>query len=296
MTFFLKFIVCSAVWLVLAPFGELFSNQNNKEGENIFKTVCMVCHTIGKGRLVGPDLKDVHNRRSEIWLKKFIISSNQMVKSGDKEAVEIFNEYNGMPMPDHVFSDTQLLALIEYIKLESALFNTDTKKNSKNMLELGNSIVNVPNKVKLKQNDINFGQDLFTGIHKFEKLGPACSSCHNVNISNVITGGSLAVDLTSVYSRMNDAGVASIIKSPPFPVMNKAYKDRNLNSDEVFALQAFLQNVNNSSNSSMHYSKKLFGAGISGVLLLFGLFSIIWGNRKRECVNEDIYNRQIKSE
>ena len=28
-----------------------------------FKTNCMSCHTIGGGRLVGPDLKDVSQRR-----------------------------------------------------------------------------------------------------------------------------------------------------------------------------------------------------------------------------------------
>ena len=33
-----------------------------------FKKLCISCHTIGGGRIVGPDLKDVHERKDRAWL------------------------------------------------------------------------------------------------------------------------------------------------------------------------------------------------------------------------------------
>ena len=37
-----------------------------------FKTSCSSCHTIGGGRLTGPDLKDVGKRKDRAWLVRFI--------------------------------------------------------------------------------------------------------------------------------------------------------------------------------------------------------------------------------
>ncbi|MCB0429847.1 MAG: cytochrome c, partial [Flavobacteriales bacterium] len=37
-------------------------SQAQPNGEEIFKANCKSCHTIGKGPLIGPDLKDVETR------------------------------------------------------------------------------------------------------------------------------------------------------------------------------------------------------------------------------------------
>ncbi|OQX81108.1 MAG: hypothetical protein B6D61_01150, partial [Bacteroidetes bacterium 4484_249] len=76
---------------------------------------CGACHSIGKGRLVGPDLKGVTERRDEAWLISFIRSSQTMVKNGDAEAVKIFDEYK-IPMPDNNLSDDQIKGILNYIK------------------------------------------------------------------------------------------------------------------------------------------------------------------------------------
>ena len=44
-------------------------------GEQIFQATCFACHTIGGGRLVGPDLAGVHERLSQEWLESFVKSS-----------------------------------------------------------------------------------------------------------------------------------------------------------------------------------------------------------------------------
>lgn len=85
-------------------------------GEKLFKTYCTACHTIGKGKLVGPDLKGVETRRKEDWLIKFIKSSQTMVKAGDAQAVKVFNDYGKIPMPDQNLSDAEIKSIIGYIK------------------------------------------------------------------------------------------------------------------------------------------------------------------------------------
>ncbi len=77
---------------------------------------CKACHTIGGGRLVGPDLKGVTDKYPQEWLIKFIQNSQAMVKAGDKRAVKIFNEYSKIPMPSHQLTDAQVKDILLYIK------------------------------------------------------------------------------------------------------------------------------------------------------------------------------------
>lgn len=89
------------------------------EGEQTFNTICIACHTIGGGKLVGPDIKDVHQRHSEEWLIKFIRSSQTMIAEGDEEAIKVFNENFMIPMPDNALTDEQIKSVIAYIKIKS---------------------------------------------------------------------------------------------------------------------------------------------------------------------------------
>jgi mono/diheme cytochrome c family protein len=87
------------------------------EGEQLFSTICVACHTIGNGRLVGPDLKDVDKKVSGKWMKAFIRSSQTVIKGGDKTANDLFTEYGSIVMPDQLtFTDEQIGSIIAYIK------------------------------------------------------------------------------------------------------------------------------------------------------------------------------------
>lgn len=93
----------------------------SEDGETIFKTNCASCHTIGNGKLVGPDLKDIDKRHSEAWLLKWIKASQALVKSGDKEAVAVFTDNNKIPMTDFGFlSDEQIKSLLGYVQSASS--------------------------------------------------------------------------------------------------------------------------------------------------------------------------------
>jgi hypothetical protein len=59
----------------------------------------MNCHTIGGGRLTGPDLKDVTKRQSREWLVNFLQNPKAVLDSGDPYAARIFEESRRVPMP-----------------------------------------------------------------------------------------------------------------------------------------------------------------------------------------------------
>ncbi len=88
-----------------------------QDGATTFQSTCAACHTIGKGKLVGPDLAGVTERRSEDWLIKFIKSSQTLIKSGDKTADSVFQAYNQVMMPDHPsLDDAKIKDILAYIK------------------------------------------------------------------------------------------------------------------------------------------------------------------------------------
>ena len=85
------------------------------DGEKLFKQNCTACHTIGGGRLVGPDLSGVTEKREDKWLKSWITNSQDLIASGDADAIAIFEEYNKTVMTPFDFSDEELTAVLAYI-------------------------------------------------------------------------------------------------------------------------------------------------------------------------------------
>ncbi|OFX59086.1 MAG: hypothetical protein A2046_04535 [Bacteroidetes bacterium GWA2_30_7] len=79
---------------------------------------CARCHSIGKGKLVGPDLFDVISRHDSAWFANFIRSSDSMVKAGDTSALRLYLAYEKLPMPNHDFSPEEIQVLLNYIELE----------------------------------------------------------------------------------------------------------------------------------------------------------------------------------
>lgn len=103
--------------LSVLSFNIYAQSTTETSGAVLYKNNCSACHSIGEGRLVGPDLKGVNDRRSEEWLMKWIKSSQSLVKSGDKDAVALFNEFNKVVMIDYAFlTDDQIKSILAYVK------------------------------------------------------------------------------------------------------------------------------------------------------------------------------------
>lgn len=88
-------------------------------GEKLFKANCTVCHAV-HDQVVGPALKNVHQRRDVAWITAFVKNSQKVIKSGDPYAVKLYEKYNKTEMTSFDFEDAEILSIISYIKQESS--------------------------------------------------------------------------------------------------------------------------------------------------------------------------------
>ncbi|SEB99111.1 Class III cytochrome C family protein [Tenacibaculum sp. MAR_2009_124] len=93
LAFFLVFLVSFSVYSQESGVDE----ARQKEGKKLFKSLCASCHKLNK-KLVGPALGGVEERRENDWLKAWIRDNAALRKSGDKDAIAIYEEYNGSNM------------------------------------------------------------------------------------------------------------------------------------------------------------------------------------------------------
>ena len=95
------------------------STQAQPNGEALFKANCTACHVVGVDVVVGPGLKNVHTKYKEDWLIKWIRNSQALVKSGDPQAVKVYEQFNKVAMTSFNLSDDEIKSIIGYIKTTS---------------------------------------------------------------------------------------------------------------------------------------------------------------------------------
>jgi mono/diheme cytochrome c family protein len=101
----------SVIWL-----GPIQHGKAAETGEEIFQSLCAACHTIGKGKLVGPDLVGVTSRREESWLKRQIKEPDRLIAENDPTAMQLLQEADNVPMAPLELSDEEVVAVIAYLK------------------------------------------------------------------------------------------------------------------------------------------------------------------------------------
>jgi mono/diheme cytochrome c family protein len=270
--------------------GQPGTGWAQEPGEAEFNTTCFACHTIGAGRRVGPDLAGVTGKRTEEWLLRFIKSSQTVIAGGDADAVALAAQFPGLVMPDALLNDAQIRDVLRFIRTKSSSEVAGA--------EISDSPAVEPEPPAATEAEILAGQRFFQGESRFEHGGPACNACHDVRNDAVIGGGILAKELTTVFSRMGREGVKAILGQAPFPVMQAAYKGRELNEEEVHSLVAFLEFADSEEYNQLprDYGIGLFLSGTTGAGILFVIFALVWRGRKVGSVNQAIYDRQIKSQ
>lgn len=107
--------------LILAFFLVSFSTTVSAQdadaaaGQAIFESQCVSCHDLDR-KVVGPKLRGVHQKRTEEWLVKWIRNNEALRKSGDKDAIAIYNEYGGAAMNNfESLSEKDVKNIIEFI-------------------------------------------------------------------------------------------------------------------------------------------------------------------------------------
>lgn len=86
-----------------------------EQGEALFQSKgCIACHTFGGGRLTGPDLAGVTQRRSFEWIYHQVMSPDSMT-ANDPTARQLMAEYMTQ-MPNLTLQPEEARALYEYMR------------------------------------------------------------------------------------------------------------------------------------------------------------------------------------
>jgi cytochrome c551/c552 len=102
-----------------APCGLPLDTALAKRGEPLFSSrACVGCHSIGKGKRVGPDLEGVTSKRDLDWLRRWLKNPTAMLAS-DSLAKALLVQNNNVAMPSMRLADDEVEALIHYIARES---------------------------------------------------------------------------------------------------------------------------------------------------------------------------------
>ncbi|MCP5110930.1 MAG: cytochrome c, partial [bacterium] len=181
----------AGAWQLVLLLAILFpASLGAQEAADFFRDNCVSCHTIGGGRLTGPDLKDVAQRKDREWLTRFIIDPRAVIDSGDPYAQELFQQARGTVMPAVPgMTEERAAALLDLIEAESKLEESQFKG-----LQITDRPFTAP--------EIEQGRQIFLGNRRLAGGGPACISCHTMKGLGGLSGGRLGPDLSRVYERL----------------------------------------------------------------------------------------------
>ena len=259
------------LWALLVPGAVQAQDAPSEETIAFYRQNCMSCHTIGGGRLTGPDLKGAAERADEAWLAEFILDPKGVIDSGDPYAAELLREARGVFMTKVPGIDrSRAEKLVKLIVAESA------KERSQ---FAGLQISDRP----LTEADIQMGRELFMGAVRYENGAPACVSCHTLTGIGMLGGGRLGPDLTEAYDRLEGRkAISAWLGAPPSLVMQPVFKDHALESEEVVALVAYLKFVAEQEEGEAPASALQFVLlGFAGSAFLLLLFDFLWRKRYR---------------
>jgi mono/diheme cytochrome c family protein len=175
-----------------------FSADASK-GEQLYQQkICGSCHTIGGGRLVGPDLKGVTAKRERSWLIRWIMEPDKMLAEEDPQAKQIAQEYNNLPMPPSGATKAEVEDILAYIKAKSA----DSTPPAKQTTSPGSEKPSVAPTISPEE------------PHTYSEKGPAlykkiCSACHTIG-----GGKQIGPDLKGVTSRRETNWLVRWIQEP----------------------------------------------------------------------------------
>lgn len=242
-----------------------------QEAVTTFRQSCMSCHTVGGGRLVGPDLKNVEERQNREWLVGFIVDPKGVLAGGDPYALQLKDEAAGVVMPPIVgMTREQAEAILDLIAAESMLEASQFAG-----LDIGDE--------PFSEADIELGKAMFRGDVRLENGGPSCLSCHTVEGLGGLGGGRLGPDLTRVYERLQGRkNLASWLLAPATETMQPIYAKASLTNEEILPLVAYLEDEARTGKEDTTTAQVIFLLlGLGGTVLGFVAADSIWSGRLR---------------
>jgi mono/diheme cytochrome c family protein len=238
---------------------------------DFFQQNCAACHTIGGGRLIGPDLKEAVQQKDRVWLEHFIQDPEAVLNSGDPYALQLKKDAGGIAMPKMPGVTPEMAkALLDMIEAKSKLPNS------------GAAAVSVSEQ-PFTANDVLTGTEIFLGKRKLSQGGPPCVSCHTLGSIGGFGGGRLGPDLTLVYKRLGGRkSLGAWLSAPATPTMQSVFRNHSLQSAEILPLLAVFEDSSQQSQPANANSQfKFLLAGIAGALLGLAFMGWVWRGRFR---------------
>ncbi|HEV2523241.1 MAG TPA: cytochrome c [Candidatus Acidoferrales bacterium] len=259
--------------LLIAAFFALVLPRNAAAqlADEFFQQNCASCHTIGGGRLIGPDLKEAMQQKDRAWLEHFIQDPKAILDSGDPYALQLKKDAGGIVMPKMPGLTPEMAkALLDMIEVESKLPKSSLA---------GVGVSEQP----FTPNDVLTGTEIFLGKRRLSQAGPPCISCHTLGSIGGFGGGRLGPDLTLVYERLGGRkSLGAWLSAPATPTMQSVFRKHSLQSEEILPLLAAFEESSRQSQPANTTSQiRFFLAGIVGTVLGLTFMGWIWRDRIR---------------
>ena len=233
-------------------------------GKQIFEEKCVACHTVGKGALVGPDLKGVTERRPREWLEQWIAAPDAVLAKKDPYAINLLHQFRDVPMPNQGLGTSDVTAILAYLGAAAAQPSAPEATSAPAV-----------------QGHPEVGKDLFTGVARFRNGGPPCMACHSVGGIGALGGGQLGPDLTQEVTRLGGAAaVDAFVAGSPTPTMKAVWSQRPLTPEERASVVAFLAQAGVSQRPPQAIWQ-LAGLAALGLVILLAIAGLRWQNRLR---------------
>lgn len=96
------------------------------KGEELFRSRCAACHTIGAEhsggpqlRPIGPDLMGVTRKRDGKWLSRWLAEPDRMLQEKDPLALSLLAQFDYVPMPNLRLAPADIQDLFDFMEEES---------------------------------------------------------------------------------------------------------------------------------------------------------------------------------
>ncbi len=218
---------------------------------------CAGCHTVGGGKLSGPDL----------------IVSTKWNEGDLKTAVKRMEKNVG------TISSEEMDQIVQFLKSPDVAERIAKQKKQ----------VEASRRVNLPPASFEAGQKLFRGQKALQNGGLACIACHRVGRE----GGTLGPDLTKLKDRMTGVALQSAIENSNFKIMRPIYEKRKITTEESLHLAEYLASPE---KTEKRFFADWHQVGIASAVGFGASFGLLWLlNRQRKLsAKKNLFQRSIK--
>jgi mono/diheme cytochrome c family protein len=141
---FVSPLALNLIFVLSISFNASAQEIDIAKGKSLYNANCASCHKLNK-KLIGPALKGVSAKYDKEWLYSWIKNSAALIKTGDEQAVAIYEEYNKVAMnafPQLSNEDIDnILAYTDYVPEPVAATSIATSSQTSDSSSITNDLV-----------------------------------------------------------------------------------------------------------------------------------------------------------